>query len=80
MSPRLPALRPREVIRALERAGFLLHHSTGSHHYFKHPTKPGPKPGRIVTVPVHPGDLKRSVLASILKQAGLTTEEFLDLV
>jgi predicted RNA binding protein YcfA (HicA-like mRNA interferase family) len=76
MSPRLPALRPREVIRALERAGFFLHHSTGSHHYFKHPTKPG----RIVTVPVHPGDLKRSVLASILKQAGLTTEEFLDLV
>jgi len=76
MSPRLPALRPREVIRALERAGFFLHHSTGSHHYFKHTTKPG----RIVTVPVHPGDLKRSVLASILKQAGLTTEEFLDLV
>jgi len=29
---------------------------------------------------VHPGDLKRSVLASILKQAGFTTEEFLDLV
>jgi predicted RNA binding protein YcfA (HicA-like mRNA interferase family) len=76
MSPRLPALRPREVIRGLERAGFLLHHSTGSHHYFEHPTKPG----RIVTVPVHPGDLKRSVLASILKQAGLTTEEFLDLL
>ena len=57
-------------------AGFFLHHSTGGHHYFKHPTKPG----RIVTVPVHLGDLKRSVLASILKQAGLTTEEFLDLL
>ena len=76
MSPRLPALRSREVIRALERAGFFLHPSTGSHHYFKHLTKPG----RIVTVPVHPGDLKRSVLASILKQAGLTTQEFLDLL
>jgi predicted RNA binding protein YcfA (HicA-like mRNA interferase family) len=55
MSPRPPALRPGEVIRALERAGFFLHHTTGSHHYFKHPDKPG----RLVTVPVHPGDLKR---------------------
>ncbi|MBI4610096.1 MAG: type II toxin-antitoxin system HicA family toxin [Candidatus Rokubacteria bacterium] len=73
MTPRLPALRPTEVIRALERAGFFLHHTTGSHHYFKHPDKPHLR----VTVPVHPGDLKRRVLASIIKQAGLTTEEFL---
>jgi predicted RNA binding protein YcfA (HicA-like mRNA interferase family) len=76
MSPRLPAVRPREVIRALERAGFFLHHSTGSHRFFKHTDRPG----RIVTVPVHPGDLKRGVLASILKQAGLTPEEFLGLL
>jgi len=76
MSPRLPALRPREVIRALERAGFFLHHATGSHHYFKH----ADKPGRLVTVPVHPGDLKRSVLVSILKQAGVTPEDFLELL
>ncbi|MBI2466532.1 MAG: type II toxin-antitoxin system HicA family toxin [Candidatus Rokubacteria bacterium] len=73
---RSPVLRPREVIRALERAGFSLHHSTGSHHYFKHRDRPG----RIVTVPVHPRDLKRPVLASILKQAGLTSEEFLELL
>lgn len=73
MSPRLPALKPREVIRALERAGFFLHHSTGSHHYYKHREKPA----RLVTVPVHPGDLKRRVIASIIKQSGLTTEEFL---
>lgn len=50
MTARLPALRPREVIRALERAGFFLHHTTGSHHYFKHPHEPG----RRVTVPVTP--------------------------
>lgn len=73
MSPRLPALKPREVIRALERAGFYLHHSTGSHHYFKH----ADKPGTIVTVAVHARDLKRKTLASIIKQAGMTREEFL---
>ena len=73
MTPRLPALKPREVIRALERAGFLLHHVTGSHHYFKHPERPALR----VTVPVHAQDLKRGTLAAIIKQAGLTTEEFL---
>ena len=76
MSPRLPTLRPREVIQALERAGCFLHHSTGSHHYFKHPDKPRV----LVTVPVHPRDLKRGSLASIIKQAGLTPEEFLELL
>ncbi len=76
MSDRLPALRPREVIRALERAGFFLHHTTGSHHYFKHPDRLR----LLVTVPVHHRDLKRGTLASIIKQAGLTTEEFLNLL
>jgi hypothetical protein len=34
MSRQLPALKPREVIRALGRAGFLLIRVKGSHHYF----------------------------------------------
>ncbi len=38
--PRLPALKPREIIRALERAGFFIHHQTGSHAQLKHHTKP----------------------------------------
>ena len=76
MTPRLPALRPREVIRARERAGFSLHHVTGSHHYFRHPGRPALR----VTVPVHAADLKRGTLAAVIKQAGLTAEEFLDLL
>ncbi len=65
MTLRLPALRPREVIRALERAGFSLHHVTGSHHYFRHPDRPALR----VTVPVHAADLERGTLAAIIKQA-----------
>ncbi len=76
MSPRLPALKPAEVIRALQRAGFVLHHTTGSHHYSKHPDKPGVR----ITVAVHARDLKRGALASIIKQAGFTTEDFLRLL
>jgi predicted RNA binding protein YcfA (HicA-like mRNA interferase family) len=40
MSRQLPVLRPRAVIRALERAGFVLLRVKGSHHYFEHPDRP----------------------------------------
>ena len=76
MSRQLPSLRPRQAIRALERAGFLLLRVKGSHHYFHHPNRPE----LLVCIPVHPGDLKRPVLRSILRQADLTIEEFLNLI
>jgi len=37
MSRRLPVVKPREVLRALQREGFFIHHSTGSHYIPKHP-------------------------------------------
>jgi predicted RNA binding protein YcfA (HicA-like mRNA interferase family) len=55
------------VIRVLQRAGFFLDHSTGSHRFFRHPARPG-----IVTVPFHRKDLKRGTLKSVIEQAGLT--------
>jgi predicted RNA binding protein YcfA (HicA-like mRNA interferase family) len=74
--PKLPALKPQEVIRALNRAGFVLYRITGSHHHFDHPDHPE----RVVTVPLHGRDIKRGTLRSIIKQAGLTADEFLDLL
>ncbi|MBL8230351.1 MAG: type II toxin-antitoxin system HicA family toxin [Bryobacterales bacterium] len=38
---RLPSLKPAQVIRALERAGFVVHHTKGSHYFLKHPDKQG---------------------------------------
>ena len=73
--PRLPVCTPTDVIRALNRAGFILDHSTGSHRFFRHPTRAG-----IVTVPFHRKDLKRGTLKSILEQAGLSTEELIQLL
>ena len=67
----LPVVRPRQLIRALERAGFLLDHVRGSHRYFRHPDKPGV----LVSVPVHNRDLKRGTLRAILRDAGLTSDE-----
>jgi predicted RNA binding protein YcfA (HicA-like mRNA interferase family) len=68
---RLPALKPAEVERALRRAGYTLDHSRGSHRYYRHPDRSG-----LVTLPFHSGTLKRGLLFAIIKQAGLTVEEF----
>jgi len=36
VSPKLPALKPKKVIRAFEKAGFYIHHQAGSHAQLKH--------------------------------------------
>lgn len=71
--PRLPSVKPRMVIRALLRDGFVIDHTTGSHYVLI-------REKLRVTVPYHNRDLKRGTLASIIAQAGLTVEEFLDLL
>ena len=73
---RLPACKPKRVLRALERAGFFIHHTSGSHHILKHPNKPELR----ITLPMHNRELKRRTLESILDQSGLTAEEFLKLL
>ena len=74
MSPRLPVLKPKEVLRALLKAGFEVHHQTGSHAQLRHISKPHLR----VTVPRHDRfDLPQPVLKSILRQAEMTVEEFL---
>ena len=76
MSRRLPALKPKDVLRALEHAGFVVHHVTGSHYILKHPQKSGVR----VTLPLHNRDLKRGTLRSVIDQAGYTTDEFAELL
>lgn len=75
MSKRLPALKANQVIRALKRAGFYERRQTGSLVILR---KEGLS--RPVPVPIHSGTLPRELLAEIIKEAGLTQEEFLDLL
>ena len=56
----------RDVIRDLKRDGWEHVSTTGSHHHFKHPAKPGK-----VTVPHPVKDLHPKTLRSIYRQAGL---------
>lgn len=56
----------RTLIKILEADGWTLVAVKGSHHQFKHPTKPG-----RVTVPHPKKDLVKGTEIRILKQAGL---------
>jgi predicted RNA binding protein YcfA (HicA-like mRNA interferase family) len=76
MTERLPSLKPREVVRALERAGFVVSRTSGSHCRLIHVSDPACK----VTVPMHSADLKRGTLRGIIAQAGLTVSEFIKLL
>jgi predicted RNA binding protein YcfA (HicA-like mRNA interferase family) len=77
MNERLPSLKAREVIRALERAGFAVSRTSGSHCRLIHTTNSA----RKVTVPLHGStDLKRGTMRAIIAQAGLTVAEFIDLL
>jgi predicted RNA binding protein YcfA (HicA-like mRNA interferase family) len=74
MSTRLPRVTAAEAIGAIERTGFFFVRQSGSHKIFKN------RLGRRVTVPYHSGTvLHPKVLRSILTDAGLTVEVFLEL-
>jgi predicted RNA binding protein YcfA (HicA-like mRNA interferase family) len=64
-------LKVREAIRVIEQDGWYLVATRGSHRQFKHPTKPG----RVTFAGKLSDDLAPGTLASILKQAGLSSEE-----
>jgi predicted RNA binding protein YcfA (HicA-like mRNA interferase family) len=55
-----------DLIKELKADGWELVHTVGSHHQFKHPSKPGK-----VTVPHPKKDLPKGTANSVLKQAGL---------
>lgn len=75
MSDKLPAVTPKQLIRVLEQKGWLLDRVRGSHHIMVHPSE-----RRAVPVPMHNRDLKIGTLRAILALAGISREEFRDLL
>ncbi len=77
MSARLPVLTGREVVRALENGGVRVIRIRGSHHFPRHTTDAT----RQTVVPIHGSeDLGRPILRKIVKDVGLTVEEFVALL
>ncbi len=63
--------KPDEVVRILERLGFRRVRQSGSHGVYRHPD------GRWTTVSIHKGkDIGRGLLGKIMKDIGLSAEEF----
>lgn len=66
----------KDTVQALSRAGFVFAHQDGSHVVLKHPLR-----RCRTTVPVHAGqDLRPGTLRGILRDAGLSVEEFIALL
>ena len=73
--PRLPVVTSREMIGALQKAGFVIDHQTGSHVVLLRESD-----DTRVVVPWHSHDLGRGLTLAIIKSAGLTREEFVELL
>jgi len=73
--PRLPVLSAREIIAALTRGGFVVARTQGSHVILVHRDRE-----RAAVVPIHGGrDVPPGTSRRILRQAGMTVDEFLSL-
>ena len=76
MSPKIPIVTAKKLIRALKHAGFSKDRQKGSHL-----TLINSKTNKTVTIPVHTGvDIGKGLLKKIITDAGLTTEEFMNLL
>ena len=60
----------RDVLARLQKAGFVVRRQSGSHVVLRHPD------GRQTYVAMHTSDVPTGTFRSILKQSGLTEEEF----
>ena len=69
--PKIPAITPQIIIKLLKKKGFILDRTKGSHHIYYHAAMK-----KRIVIPLHKKDLPKGTLHEILKQAGLSKEEF----
>jgi len=67
---KLTIINDKDMERLLLKLGFKPIRQNGSHKFFSHPD------GRCTVVPFHNTDLKRGLIKGILKDIGLTDEEY----
>ena len=73
--PKLPVIKAKNLLSALQKAGFAKHHQAGSHIQLKHAD------GRRVTIPYHPShEIRRGTLRGIINDLHLTVEDFMILL
>jgi len=71
---RLSGFSYRKITKKLKGLGFeFRRHAAGSHEIWAHT-----ETGRLTTIPNHPGDMPEGTLRAILKQAGVSPDQFLN--
>jgi len=72
---RLPVISGRDAVKAFRKIGYELDHQTGSHMILRRRVYPY----RRLTIPDHK-ELAKGALRALIREAGLTVEEFNDLL
>ena len=72
---KLPTCSGADAVRAFCRGGYAVDHQTGSHIILRKATPPH----RRLTVPNH-AELKKGTLRALIREAGVTVEQFVDLL
>ena len=71
MSQKLNPIKPEQLVRIVEKLGFIKIRQKGSHAVYRHPD------GRWITIPIHKGgEISVGLLRRIIKDLELTIEEF----
>jgi len=70
----LAGFRYRQIVKRLSASGFRFDRQAAGFHeiWFN------PRTNRYTTIPNHPGDMPEGTLRAILKQAGISSREFLE--
>jgi len=72
MTPRFPVWDTKKLDRRLKQLGCELIRQTGSHRHYSNPFQPE----QLITFPDHRGDVPRGIVDDIIKDLGLTKEDF----
>ena len=73
--PKLPIMSGQEAVKILCKLDYTVDHQTGSHIILRHKDPPY----RRLTIPNHK-EIAKGTLRAIIRQAGLTREEFMGLL
>ena len=71
--PKLPVIKPKQVIKALKKMGFVEVRKKGSHIQMK-------RGNLLVTIPFHNRDLNITTLKSIMRQAKISVDELKEVI
>ena len=71
---KLPVVSGKQTCKMLENMGYLIDHQTGSHIILRNRNSPN----RRITIPNHK-EIAKGTLRAIIRQAGLSVEEFIKL-